>query len=244
MSIELTKLRAASIILPMLDFWKNDILQNIIVSQFMRRGGQPLGNNEGAIMIKDNISGVICLSAVDEQAGKELLTVYEDYDLLLLSQPLMMQYVNEAYGLVCETPCYQAVYTKCTPLTLKGNIDIRVADDDELEKIIATYRFADPDELNETRGRGMLFAAHEGGKFCGYIGEHSEGSMGMLEIFPEFRGKGYALELESFMINRKLEAGCTPYCHIIYDNAASLSLQKKLGLEIADKFIYWAHKKR
>ena len=67
--------------------------------------------------------------------------------------------------------------------------------------------------------------------------------MGMLHVFPEFRGRGYAYELESFMINKKLSEGSTPYCHIIYDNAASLSLQKKLGLEIAAQYIFWAHKK-
>ena len=45
------------------------------------------------------------------------------------------------------------------------------------------------------------------------------------------------------MINRKLAQGCTPYCHIIYDNTASYNLQLKLGLQFAAEHIFWTHKR-
>lgn len=224
-------------------FWEQDILQNIIVIEFIKRGADILAQNECAILVRDKSSGVICLSAIDEKSAAETLQACSDYDLLLLSQPLMLRYVHKKYNLVCERPCFQGVYTKGNPLPLKGELEIDVADDKELEKIIATYEFSDPEGLKKAQRRGQIFAAHADGQFCGYIGEHEEGSMGMLHVFPEFRGRGYAYELESFMINKKLSEGSTPYCHIIYDNAASLSLQKKLGLEIAAQYIFWAHKK-
>ena len=224
-------------------FWEENRLQNIIIVQFLKRGATVLAEERGAVLVKDDFSGVMCLSATDESDGRKVLEACDDYELLLLSQPLMLEYVKQRYSLVCEHPCFQAVYTKGEPLPVAGRLDIGVANDEEMKKIIATYQFADPEELKETQARGMVFAAHEGGQFCGYIGEHSEGSMGILEIFPEFRGRGYATELESFLINKKLDTGCTPYCHIIYDNAASLHLQKKLGLEIANEQIFWAHKK-
>lgn len=224
-------------------FWEQDILQNIIVIEFLKRGADILAQNECAILVRDKSSGVICLSAIDEKSAAEALQARNDYDLLLLCQSLMLEYVGKKYGLVCEHPCFQGVYTKGNPLPLKGDLEIDVADDKELEKIIATYEFADPEGLKKAQRRGQIFAAHADGQFCGYIGEHEEGSMGMLHVFPEFRGRGYAYELESFMINKKLSEGSTPYCHIIYDNAASLSLQKKLGLEIAAQYIFWTHKK-
>ena len=223
--------------------WEQNILQNIIVIEFIKRGADILAQNECAILVRDKSSGVICLSAIDEKSAAEALQACSDYDLLLLCQSLMLEYVGKKYGLVCEHPCFQGVYTKGNPLPLKGELEIDVADDKELEKIIATYEFADPEGLKKAQRRGQIFAAHADGQFCGYIGEHEEGSMGMLHVFPEFRGRGYAYELESFMINKKLSEGSTPYCHIIYNNAASLSLQKKLGLEIAAQYIFWAHKK-
>lgn len=80
------------------------------------------------------------------------------------------------------------------------------------------------------------------GEFVGFIGRHPEGSMGLLQVFPEYRRQGYGEELESFMINRFLEEGRVPYAHIIVDNEKSMNLQKKLGYEVADKKIYWLFK--
>ncbi len=223
-------------------FWEEDRLQNIIITEFLRRGGKILAEEPGAVLVEDGMSGVICLSATSEDDGRKALEARESYELLISSQPLMVEYLGERYGLKCEHPCFQGVYTKGTPLPLAGRLEISLANDEEAEKVLATYQFADPEEIMSVRERKMLFAAHADGQFCGYIGEHSEGSMGMLHIFPEFRGRGYAAELESFMINKKLGLGCVPYCHIIYDNAASLHLQKKLGLEIAKEQIFWMHK--
>ena len=41
----------------------------------------------------------------------------------------------------------------------------------------------------------MFFGAFVDGQLAGFVGEHSEGSMGMLEIFPAYRrrGLGYSL---------------------------------------------------
>lgn len=52
------------------------------------------------------------------------------------------------------------------------------------------------------------------GKPVGFIGEHLEGSMGLLEILPGYRGKGYGTELESFMICHMLEKGQRPFARL------------------------------
>lgn len=220
-------------------FWKNNKLQNIMIIDYIRRGGKILAENKGAILVEDKESQVMCLSAINKDCGKEVLTVKSSYEYLVLSQPLMLEYVQDKYNLTYARACYQGVYTSLTPLPLTGSLNISLANDAEIEIIMQTYQFADIDELNAARNRNMLFAAHSNGQFCGYIGEHGEGSMGMLHIFPQFRGKGYAAELESFLINKKLSDGAAPYCHIIDDNIASLNLQRKIGLDIAPEKIYW-----
>ena len=73
----------------------------------------------------------------------------------------------------------------------------------------------------------------------GYIGQHPEGSMGLLLIFPQYRRHGYAEELESFQINAILAEGRTPYAHIIEDNFKSFSLQQKLGAIVASGKVVW-----
>lgn len=59
---------------------------------------------------------------------------------------------------------------------------------------------------------------------------HDDGSMGMLEILPPFRRRGYAAQLEAFLIAAALSDGRTPYCHVVDGNEASLRLQQKMGL--------------
>lgn len=61
-------------------------------------------------------------------------------------------------------------------------------------------------------------------------GFHDDGSMGMLEILPPFRRRGYAAQLEAFLIAAALKEGRTPYCHVVDGNEASLYLQRKMGL--------------
>ena len=63
--------------------------------------------------------------------------------------------------------------------------------------------------------------------------------MGLLFIFPEFRRRGYAQELESFQINAIIAEGRTPYAHIIEDNYKSIALQQKLGAVFADDKVVW-----
>ncbi|MGN1204663.1 MAG: GNAT family N-acetyltransferase, partial [Lachnospiraceae bacterium] len=73
----------------------------------------------------------------------------------------------------------------------------------------------------------------------GFCGEHAEGSMGMLFIFPQYRKMGYASQIESFLINATIQKGYTPYCQIFSDNEASIMLQKKLCLYPAKGNIRW-----
>lgn len=95
-----------------------------MIEEFLNRCGEILASFKGAICVRDVKSGVICLSAEDLGDGKRALEACGDYDLLLLSQPLMLEYVREKYSLVCNHPCFQAVYTKKTPLRMRGCLHI------------------------------------------------------------------------------------------------------------------------
>ena len=56
---------------------------------------------------------------------------------------------------------------------------------------------AEVDKIHAAHG---LYAGRgENGGLAGFIGIHTEGSIGLLFVLPEQRRKGYAEELESFM---------------------------------------------
>ncbi|MGN1062596.1 MAG: GNAT family N-acetyltransferase, partial [Candidatus Scatosoma sp.] len=145
------------------------------------------------------------------------------------------------------TPCYQVVYRPAAPLPLKGSLRFEKASERYLPKIVETYDRETPEALEKLVRQGKIYCAFaaaqgEGAEeetFVGYIGQHPEGSMGLLYIFPEFRRRGYAQELESFQINAVLAEGRTPYAHIIEDNFKSFALQQKLGAIVADDKVVW-----
>ena len=83
------------------------------------------------------------------------------------------------------------------------------------------------------------FGAFVGGALAGFIGTHAEGSMGMLEIFPEYRRRGLGCALEAGLIRRLLERGEIPFCQVIEGNEASMRLQEKLGMTFSDEPVYW-----
>jgi GNAT superfamily N-acetyltransferase len=84
-----------------------------------------------------------------------------------------------------------------------------------------------------------IYGAFINGKLAGFAGTHTDGSIGMLEVLPEYRRRGLGSELESFLINLHLSKSYTPFCQIFSDNAVSLGLQRKLGLQISGEHLYW-----
>lgn len=87
---------------------------------------------------------------------------------------------------------------------------------------------------------GAFFVSEAGtNMLAGYIGKHAEGSIGMLTVFPEFRRHKIAMALETYMINRELELGYTPYGQVREDNTASIAMQEKMNLYFSKSPIYW-----
>jgi len=150
----------------------------------------------------------------------------------------------EKLGLKGETACFQVIYTSKSLRSLKGELNFRIPDRAEIERIKSEYHLESPENIEMLCSERKIWCGFlKSGEFVGFIGRHPEGSMGLLQVFSEYRRQGYGEELESFMINRFLEEGRVPYAHIIVDNEKSMNLQKKLGYEVADKKIYWLFEK-
>lgn len=137
-------------------------------------------------------------------------------------------------------PCSQWVYTS-TVAPEFDDCDIRILPENLVEYAAKHYSHeSNPKEyFYERHSKECLFGIFENGNLAGFIGIHREGSMGMLEILPEYRKKGYAAKLESFLIGYQLKKGQTPFGHVVDGNLPSVSLQLKLGLEKAEKPIIW-----
>lgn len=199
-------------------------------------------------------NGTFVLAAKDEAAARKIILLCpEEYgkikeSALVCHGEKQAEFCRDFFGFDRITKCYQVTYTPPAPLPLKGALRFEKAGEKQLQTIIDTYALESPDTLRKLVAAKKINCAYatdadEDGNaretFVGYIGQHPEGSMGLLLIFPKFRRHGYAEELESYQINEILAEGRTPYAHIITDNFKSFSLQKKLGANVADDLVIW-----
>ena len=108
--------------------------------------------------------------------------------------------------------------------------EIKMLDESYHALVVKHYTHVDdPDYIMERLRSKTCWGIFVDNKPAGFIGEHSEGTMGMLEIFPEYRRQGLALKLEAFKIAELLSQGRIPCDMVVEGNEASEALQAKLG---------------
>lgn len=217
------------------------------MSECISRGAAKiLFSGDIGVLLYEQSSGIYMIAAEGREAAEKILSFLDEKELKNKSGLLVAHgetaraAAYEKLGLKGETACFQVVYTSKNSRSLKGNLNFRIPERAEIEKIKREYHLESPENIEKLCSAKKIWCGFsKSGDFIGFIGRHPEGSMGLLQVFPEYRRRGYGEELESFMINRFLEEGRVPYAHIIVDNEKSMNLQKKLGYEVADKKIYW-----
>lgn len=189
-------------------------------------------------------AGVVISDITDGGALAEILRRrgLERAGLFCLLGPAV-EAVAGAFGLKKGVPCTQWVYGGSEPPRVPA-AEVRPITEEYLPLCAARYHPEDDQAsyLRERMEAGRLWGLFEGGQLAAFIGVHHEGSMGILEVLPEYRRRGLAMALEGWLIRWHLERGWTPFCHVYEDNPASHALQKKLGLTPAPEQVVWLHR--
>lgn len=139
----------------------------------------------------------------------------------------------------CE-PYYFYIYERTEPLPLRGALAIKPLTLADVPVVEEHYALLSPAEIRRHVADGWVWGGYnEQGELVGFIGEHDEASMGMLEVFPQYRRHGYARELQGASINRLLAAGRIPYSQVALDNVASRALQRSTNMTQASTIHAW-----
>ena len=225
-----------------LEYLKRDKILHIDMIEDIRRGkAQMMAVREDGVLLQDKDSGVYMITARTKDAGERLLSLTEPENAqYTCHQKFVMESVCARFSKTRVSECCQVAYTRKTPLEEPEGFDIRVLDESFAQIVSEHYGLADDDGyVKERLGAGVVIGAFVDGELAGFTGIHSEGAMGMLEVFEPFRRRGIAYALEICQINRELAKGHTPYAQIFSDNEKSLALQKKTGLKISGGRVYW-----
>ena len=113
-------------------------------------------------------------------------------------------------------------------------------DDSFFDVVASTYHTVDsPEYIHERLNSGEVFGAFVDGQITGFCGYHDDGSIGMLEVLPEYRGRKIGKALEVYVLNHARRRGFIPYGQVVPGNEISTALQKSIGLYQSKSPIYW-----
>lgn len=201
---------------------------------------QILAANQDGVLLR--CGHLIDMAAFSESGCERLLDLFDRAPFLLCFHGDFCEAaIIRRFGVYTHANrCRQAVYTKSQKLPEQEyDFEIRPMEPEHIETAAAHYGLGDAEYLADRMERGKLFGAFYGNKLAGFIGVHSEGSMGMLEVLPDYRRRGIGSALERFLTNRRLDEGMIPFGQVIVGNEASFALQRSLGFEFADDVVTW-----
>lgn len=225
-----------------MEYLAREPVRNISLIEPLRLGRAVVAaRTEQGVLL--DMEGLLMVAAGSLDGALELLEARPDFQTLVAAGGTLAGELIRALNLEDECRCWQAAYFQKAPLPVEA--DIRQLDMTWFQPVLEGYSlFHDPAYVEDRLKAGVIFGAFAEGRLAGFIGEHHEGSMGMLEVFPAYRRRGLGLALESYQINRFLSQGRVPFDQVIVGNEKSLSLQKKLGMTVSEDTISWLHRER
>lgn len=216
-------------------------LNNIDIYELIKRDlGKIIYKSKKGIVAVTNEKDLVLTSLNDYNEFNAVLEKYNlSPDTITAKEDILYKEILKNNQVFRSLPCSQWVYTKLTPPQYNHS-DIRMLDIQYLDVILKHYKLvSDKEYIIDRLNNKMIFGIFENDKIAGFIGIHSEGSIGMLEIFPEYRRKGYGYILEAYVIEQLLDKGFVPFCHVVDGNEASYKLQEKLGFKKSSKPNIW-----
>ncbi len=133
-------------------------------------------------------------------------------------------------------PYTLVVYEGTEPLPVEAELDVRTLAPSWASVIRKAYSFpegASAAEIAHLLAKGQILGGFDlDNQLVGFIGEHPDGALGMLEVFPRARRRGFGSALLASKANEHLGKGWTPFSQVMAANDASLALHKAVGFEV------------
>jgi ribosomal protein S18 acetylase RimI-like enzyme len=214
------------------------------IKRVLERGsGEIIAEQEKALLVHDSISSAYFLACADKETGMMLLDRYigSGCDLLMVSDAALGKEAFQRYGFSEMFECYQVAYYGRKPV-LGTELTVRTAEEHDLPMLLENYHMISPEEMTEVVRRKSILLGYYQDCLVGFIGEHLEGSMGILYVFPEYRHRGFGTALQTHLIAKTMEKGYIPFGQVEKDNQNSLKMQEHLGMVRSDKLIVWMWK--
>lgn len=222
---------------------KNKILHIDMIEPIRRKTAEILYASEDGVLIIENNSDSYMLSICDIKLAMKLIDTLVKKPLFVVRQEELLPIIKEKFAYKNYFDCFQTAYLKSIPPKLNDDIQIKLLTDNDKTTVSENYKSIDEDfdYTSYLIDKKQMWGAFNGETLMGFIGIHSEGSMGLLEVLPKYRNNGIATALQSFLIDFMLKKDWIPFGQVFQDNEKSLNLQKKIGLTISKEHVFWLY---
>ena len=221
----------------------NKLLYLPIMEVIRRKTARILWEGDHSIVLQDMLSGVYMGASDDlSEADQVLAAIPVDAKEVQLFHKTMFE-AKFKHHILSDLTSYNSVYLKdedCVVKLPKG-YSIQPLHDCHIPFVMKHYSVDElcyEEHMKERIDAGMLGVFYQS-EVVGFIGTHSEGAIGMLEILPEHRHRGLGMALQKAMTNELRQKGCYVYGQVMQNNTASFALQKKSGFIVCDEPTYW-----
>lgn len=214
------------------------------VEYALYHGGKFLYAEEDGLLFTFPSSHVLASYGADKETAKKMFSLLKSPEIIVCSSMEEAEAFKECFPYIdVIKPCYQVRYDK--PASVPVPVDTVVKNlevtEENIDLVARTYEGGiDRKYAIEYLERGML-ASYTGGKLSGYIGAHSEGTIGVLVVMPEFRKMGIGSYLVNRSVEKFLSEGKIAYAHIVSTNEKSYNMHLKMGFVPSDKLVYWCY---
>lgn len=214
---------------------EKDPVKYLYLREFYRRGAELCCDGEDGIALKSDKYNILYTAGRNPECPELYSSEFCLTDSAELKDRLMATGRFTGFA-----ECSQALYLSREHAPVSPEIRIVPLTEADADFVVENYHNAGAyrEHILGRIAEGML-GATVNGRLAGFAGVHMEGTVGLLEVLPEYRRRGLAEALEAAVINRLLDEGRLPYCHIKTGNTASFCLQEKLGLTVDHRKVYW-----
>ena len=210
--------------------------------EVLRRGTAQIRRaGPDGVLLYDPPSEVWFLDAETPAALDEMLPMLDGCVILTGHQMWYKDKLAAHFGFQTEQTCRQSAWLAPQPPVVPSfDGELRWLDRSWAVWTEEHYShsFGGVSYMEDAIDRGML-GAFVDGQPAGFIATHIEGSMGMLEVLPEYRRRGIGEALLLAMTASCLERGIYPYGQVWADNDPSLALQRKVGMTLSEELLFW-----
>lgn len=220
-------------------FLNTRALSHVDMLEPLKRGTAEVlyAGTDGVILFETQSEA--CMIALDDLEKCKQIVNFSNYHTFVVHNPNVAGYIKENYTFAHTFNVNQASYQK--NVLFEGNFEnVAQLTKKDADVIFKNYKSVDDLEyITQLLNKKLLWGVYENNVLAGFMGVHPEGSMGLLEVLPQFKRKGYGYQLETFLINYFLKKGQMPFCQVVEGNEASLKLQQKIGMEISPETTTW-----